>query len=95
MMPEITQADMDRFRAFNEKYQAGIGMYAWKKAFQVAHERLGGDLELGLCWVHASGLAIAVGHRLPTHEERTEARARWNDDFARGHLARLRERYGE
>lgn len=91
---EMTQADFDRYRAFNAKYEVGLGMHAYRQAFQVAHERLNGDLELGLLWVYASGLAIAVGHRLPP-EERQEARARWNENHARGMMDRLKERYGE
>lgn len=65
---------MSDHRALMEKYEVSLAEI--QKARRVADKRFGGDIHLGILWVHADAFAINVkGDR--------EARERWNDRWAR------------
>ena len=57
-----------------------ISMCDAKRACQMGIDRFDGDFDLGAWWVHANALAINV-------RGGTEARALWNDRWARRRAA--------
>ena len=59
-----------------EELRAEVGTSEAVRAKRIADARFDGDLNLGRWWVHAAALAIHV-------KGGPEARAKWNDDYAR------------
>lgn len=73
------------------RYEIGCSKQLLLDAVRVAAAKFDGDILLAICYIMADGLAISVGNNLPT-EERRKARQAWNENYARGHAQRLRER---
>lgn len=67
-------ADYKQANTLREEF--GFGMLDAKRAFEIAEERFAGDVRLGALWVHANAFAINV-------KGGVDARAKWNDEWAR------------